>query len=160
VEGRRGEQVVAELLAFQQRLTEEEGVPVSRIHSRWRTEAESPQLKVRRQQEAEESASPELRRGSGEVGEGSQTEEAVDRRANPQSLRRGLFNSGVSTPIQPAFTPQQQWWTPPVLTPVQGGLMPGPAWVFCPGCQGWGTLSPPINLPGMGLPLGRPAFIY
>ena len=35
--------------------------------------------------------------------------------------------------------------------------MPGPAWVFCPGCQGWGTLSPPIYS-GTGLLLGRPAF--
>jgi hypothetical protein len=147
------------LLDFQQRLTEEKGLPVSRIHSRRRTEAESPRLRVRKQQEAEESASPLLREGAGEVGEENQSEEEVDRRANQHPLRRGLFTSGVSTPTKPAFTPQQQWCSAPVLTPVQGGLMPGPAWVFCPGCQGWGTLSPPIYS-GSGPPLGRPAFSY
>ena len=110
-------------------------------------------------QEAEVSASPVLRRGEREVGEGNQFEEEVDRRANQHPLRRGLFTSGISTPTKPAFIPQQQWWTAPVLTPVQGGLMPGLAWVFRPGCQGWGTLSPPIYS-GTGPPLGRSAFSY
>ena len=137
------------LLAFQRRLTEERGLPLSQLLIQ-ETEARSPGIRSLRQEEAALSASPWLRRRGGNVkkeerqkvreGVREEVTEAASGscREEDWSSQPKKQNSWIQTPLpmwQPGAVPVSQippfsgaWWTPP-------GLGPGVQWSYCSGCN-------------------------
>ena len=155
------------LLAFQRRLTEERGLPLSHLLIQ-ETEARSPGIRSMRQEDAALSASPWLRRRGGNIKE-EERQQVIKEEVRQQVIKgvreevteaaSGSYreedwssqpkkqDSWIQTPLplwQPGAVPGSQippfpgtWWTPPGLGP-QARVQ----WSYCSGCNSWGALSP------------------
>ena len=154
------------MLAYQLMLTVKQGLPLSRLLSRQKTEPRSsmtelqeefalPPLKVKEEVEIKEEKQEEVaklvkeekeeescrRKEVSSSGSTHFTLRSFSTGSNPpstQPLPHGpcLPPSPVVSP--PLFTPP---WIP-FLQPQQFGQMPVASWVVCGGCQMWGTVVP------------------
>ena len=154
------------MLAYQLMLTAKRGLPLSRLLCQQETDARSFGAGLLKLQE--ESASPQLKaermevkleKKQGELDMHNVKEEKEARSCpreevstgestifTPRSSQTGA-NSPISQPLPhgpfPALSPPL--FTPPfipLLQTPQFGQMPAANWVFCGGCQTWGTVIP------------------
>ena len=142
------------MLAFQLRLTERFGLPLSRLLCLKETDAKSPRAKAKRLEEAATSAlleGPEVKVKQENLCEGGREEGVRCSSAGASTGGSTIFTprssqSDVSPPSSPPF-PQvlpffPPCFPPPYYNPPQCGQMPWLQWVICGACQSWGTVLP------------------